>query len=213
MISTSFYTAELWLTCRWLPAFAIIPSFDDSAPESERPSCSARPRYDKKPNRRSAHGTSGSYDQTQRIAKVAQENGCSGILTPSAQSKSRTNLITSDATRVAMGQSQNPMVGEGYSCSASDLRFVQAWKESRPRPKGAEFPKLAESLEDPMLTEIIWLFYGSDSLRIINSPLGALNSGSRRLRFWRKDTIVSLVATREGKRRVWQMLHDASAWM
>jgi filamentous hemagglutinin len=48
----------------------------------------------------SSHGTNGAYTQTQWIAKWAREQGYNGILAPSAQSKSGTNLITFDNTKV-----------------------------------------------------------------------------------------------------------------
>lgn len=112
-----------------------------------------------------------------------------------------------------MEKQRTPAADDDCSCSAVNVRFVQAWQQSRPRPKGVEFPSLVEQLGDPMLAEIIWIFYGRDSFRVINAPLKALGGSNSWWRFWQKDTILSLVSTSEGKRKIWQMLHDASAWM
>jgi len=46
------------------------------------------------------HGVNGAYTQTQRIAEWAREQGYNGILAPSAQSRTGTNLITFDNTKV-----------------------------------------------------------------------------------------------------------------
>ncbi|WP_343239069.1 hemagglutinin repeat-containing protein, partial [Stenotrophomonas sp.] len=48
----------------------------------------------------SSHGANGSYDQTQRIASWAREQGYNAILAPSAQNKTGVNLITFDSTKV-----------------------------------------------------------------------------------------------------------------
>ena len=48
----------------------------------------------------SSHGANGSYNQAQRIAEWAREQGYNGILAPSAQTRSGTNLITFDNTQV-----------------------------------------------------------------------------------------------------------------
>ena len=48
----------------------------------------------------SSHGANGAYTQTQRIAGWAREQGYNAILAPSAQSRSGTNLITFDNTKV-----------------------------------------------------------------------------------------------------------------
>jgi filamentous hemagglutinin len=48
----------------------------------------------------SSHGVNGAYSHTQRIAEWAREQGYNGILAPSAQNKSGTNLITFDNTVV-----------------------------------------------------------------------------------------------------------------
>ncbi len=48
----------------------------------------------------SSHGANGAYNQTQRIAEWAREQGYNGILAPSAQTRSGTNLITFDNTQV-----------------------------------------------------------------------------------------------------------------
>lgn len=48
----------------------------------------------------SSHGANGAYTHTQRIAEWAREQGYNGILAPSAQNKSGTNLITFDNTVV-----------------------------------------------------------------------------------------------------------------
>jgi filamentous hemagglutinin len=49
---------------------------------------------------KSSHGANGAYTQTQKIAEWAREQGYNGILAPSAQNKSGTNLITFDSTVV-----------------------------------------------------------------------------------------------------------------
>lgn len=48
----------------------------------------------------SSHGVNGAYTQTQRIAEWAREQGYNGILAPSAQTRTGTNLITFDNTQV-----------------------------------------------------------------------------------------------------------------
>ena len=48
----------------------------------------------------SSHGANGAYSHTQRISEWAREQGYNGILAPSAQNKSGTNLITFDNTVV-----------------------------------------------------------------------------------------------------------------
>ena len=48
----------------------------------------------------SSHGVNGAYTQTQRIAEWARAQGYNGILAPSAQSRTGTNLITFDTTVV-----------------------------------------------------------------------------------------------------------------
>jgi filamentous hemagglutinin len=48
----------------------------------------------------SSHGANGAYTQTQRIAEWARGQGYNGILAPSAQNQSGTNLITFDNTKI-----------------------------------------------------------------------------------------------------------------
>jgi len=106
-----------------------------------------------------------------------------------------------------------PMNDDGSSILDDNARIVQAWLSTRPRAKGPQFNELAEQLRDPMLAEMIWILYGEDSLRVIDMPLQAINQENPWWRFRKKNTVRSLSETCEGKRRLWQMLHDASAWM
>lgn len=98
--------------------------------------------------------------------------------------------------------------------SCENLRFAEALIRSRPREKNDAFLRLQNDLGDSCMAEVIWVIYGEGSVRLLDAPVKALNSDRRWWNFWSpKNTIRSLIKTREGKKIVWQMLHDASAWL
>lgn len=100
------------------------------------------------------------------------------------------------------------------SLSDVNQNMLDAWRVSRPRRMGDGYSYLLNVLGDPYLSEMIWILYGKDSLRAINHPIKALNDDRMWWMFWReRNTVVSLARSREGKERVWRMLHDASAWL
>jgi len=92
-----------------------------------------------------------------------------------------------------------------------NLSLVESLKRKHPRPKGAIFYSLAKELGDPVIAEMIWLHYGILSFKIIGVCDPYFNSRKRSWwTFWKKkNTIRSLVKTAEGKKLIWQMLHDA----
>jgi hypothetical protein len=93
-------------------------------------------------------------------------------------------------------------------------RFVESVIVSRPCKKTPKYNQLLSALNDQYLAEIIWAFYREKSIDLLDSPLKALNFDHKWWEFWKtKNTIRSLLKTYEGKQRIWQMLHDASAWL
>jgi hypothetical protein len=103
--------------------------------------------------------------------------------------------------------------GDDPSSSSVNLEFLEAWKKSRPRPKTKLFEELLESLSDPALVEAIWIFYGERSLDFIDEPVAYLNKDIHWWQVWRRErTVRTLASTIDGKKRVWMMLHDLSAW-
>jgi len=96
----------------------------------------------------------------------------------------------------------------------ANLDIIEALAEERPRPKGPVFYELVKELGDPAIAEMLWLYYGGASLAIIDSHIPYLNSHRRWWQVWKKkNTIRSLMSTTVGKRWIWQMLHDAGAWL
>jgi len=96
----------------------------------------------------------------------------------------------------------------------ANLDSIESWATERPRPKGPLFYDLVKELGDPAIAEMLWLYYGGASLAIIDSDIPYLNSHRRWWQIWKKkNTIRSLMDTMDGKRWIWQMLHDAGAWM
>lgn len=99
------------------------------------------------------------------------------------------------------------------SLSELNQNVLRAWREHRPRDLKGRYPELVDVLGDPHLSEMIWIMYGEGALSTIVFPLKALNDDRSWWKFWvEKNTIASLARTRDGKARVWQMLHDAGAW-
>lgn len=92
-------------------------------------------------------------------------------------------------------------------------QHVEAMLQSRPRPKTAAFDKLVNELGNPLMAELMWIFWGKASIYYLDGEIPALN---RHLRWWKfgqeKRTIRKLLRTPEGKEEVWQMLNDAGAW-
>lgn len=92
--------------------------------------------------------------------------------------------------------------------------LVTALLESRPRTKTEEFITLEKELGDAYLAEALWCLYGDQATRTLNSPIRALN---RDQKWWQlrksKNTIGNLIKSHDGKRQVWRMIHEASAWL
>jgi len=110
-----------------------------------------------------------------------------------------------------MVYSHGPLDETDPSLSEENLRLFNAVKRAHPRPKGSIFRSLDKELGDPILAEMIWLYYGVLSFEVINIGDACFNPKRRCWwKFWkRKNTIKSLIKTKEGKKMVWQTLHDA----
>lgn len=92
---------------------------------------------------------------------------------------------------------------------------VEAWEKERPHAKTAAFDQLVKELNsDELLARMMWVFWQSSSLGYLDWPKPEFN---HHLRWWKfgqkKNTIRELIKTEEGKAWVWQMLHDAGAWL
>lgn len=92
---------------------------------------------------------------------------------------------------------------------------VQAWAKDRPRAKTEAFDRLLKELNgDTLMAEMMWLYWGKDALKYLDWEKPEFN---QHLRWWKfkqkKNTIRSLISAPGGKQWVWQMLHDAGAWM
>jgi hypothetical protein len=92
--------------------------------------------------------------------------------------------------------------------------MVEAWIKNRPRAKTQVFDQLLHELGSPLLAEIMWVYWGASSPDYLDWPMPALNT---HLRWWKfgqeRRTIRKLIQTPEGRAGVWQMLHDAGAWL
>lgn len=115
-----------------------------------------------------------------------------------------------------MSDSRGGIILEDGDPSLSELNqsMLSAWQSSRPREVSGSYLRLRDSLGDPYLAEMIWILYGEGSLGTIGFPIQALNGDRPWWKWWgERNTILSLSRTREGKARVWRMLHDAGAWL
>lgn len=105
-------------------------------------------------------------------------------------------------------------INNNHSLDNVNIDYVSSLVRSRPRPKNEIFNRLVKDLGDPDISEALWILYGDQSINLIDDPNKYLNPSRSWFNFWKKkNTVRSLVATPEGKRWVWQMLHDASAWL
>lgn len=99
------------------------------------------------------------------------------------------------------------------SSSSVNRRFLDALRDSRPKASiGCDvlFPLLG----DEALSEAIFIIYGGASLKVVEFPFEYFNENRRWWRFGApKNTILTLINSSDGKSRVWQFLHDSSAWM
>jgi len=78
--------------------------------------------------------------------------------------------------------------------------------------KNKIFNILLDVLEDPILAEVIWSYYGDDSIEAIDDAASYFNKTRSWWKFWKKkNTIRLLVKSPNGKRWVWQMFHDLRA--
>lgn len=94
-------------------------------------------------------------------------------------------------------------------------RAARASMADRPRPKTEQFDQLLKELGgDLWMAELMWVYWGKAALGVLDDAMPALNP---HLRWWKfgqkKNTIRSLLNEPDGKQWVWQMLHDAGAWL
>jgi hypothetical protein len=92
--------------------------------------------------------------------------------------------------------------------------MVESCVEFRPRAKTPAFDDLVKELDNPLMAEIMWIYWGKGSSGYLDYEMPALN---RHLRWWKfgqeKRTMRKLLQTPIGKAEVWQMLNDAAAWL
>lgn len=92
--------------------------------------------------------------------------------------------------------------------------FAETLVSTRPRTKTKEFESLAQELDSELMAEVMWAFWGRGALACLDQAPPYLNT---HLRWWKfgqqKRTIRKLIQTPEGRAEVWQMFHDASAWL
>jgi hypothetical protein len=92
--------------------------------------------------------------------------------------------------------------------------WVAAWKTARPRAKTKTFDQLLKEVNDFDMAEIIWIYWGENSLSVIDYVAPAINPNRKWWQFYKsKNTIRSLLKTERGREDIWNMLSDASAWM
>ncbi len=94
-------------------------------------------------------------------------------------------------------------------------QMVEAWVKERPNPKTDAFDELVKELKgDELMAEMMWVYWQAGALSCLDETAPYFN---RHLRWWKfrqeKNTIRKLIQTPEGKAWVWQMLHDAGAWL
>lgn len=89
--------------------------------------------------------------------------------------------------------------------------FADTFRASIQKEKAQDIKKIFDAVNDEDMAVVIWSLWREDSFRILDEPIPALNS--RTIFFRKKNTIRTLIKTKNGKEKVWQMLHDASAWL
>jgi len=105
-------------------------------------------------------------------------------------------------------------ISDDPSLLKENLDTIEALAKDRPREKGPLFYDLVTEIGDPAIAEMLWLYYGGASLVAIDSHIPYLNSHRKWWQIWKKkNTIRSLMKSMDGKRWIWQMLHDAGAWL
>lgn len=91
---------------------------------------------------------------------------------------------------------------------------VEAWMKDRPRAKTEAFDLLVKELDNELMAEMMWLYWGAGAIKGLDGAPPYLN---HHLRWWKfgqeKRTMRKLLKTPQGKAEVWQMLSDAAAWL
>ena len=91
--------------------------------------------------------------------------------------------------------------------------FVEACIASRPRGKTEVFDLLVKELDNELMAEMMWIYWGAAAVNLDSAP----SYFNQHLRWWKFDqekrTFRKLLQTPKGKAEVWQMLNDASAWL
>lgn len=92
-------------------------------------------------------------------------------------------------------------------------KMVETMIACRPRAKTEKFDELVEQLGNPLMAELMWIYWGAGALKALDDEAKALNPHLRWWKFGQKrNTIRSLVREPAGKQWVWQMLNDFGAW-
>ncbi|MEQ1536641.1 MAG: hypothetical protein ABL923_12280 [Burkholderiaceae bacterium] len=93
-------------------------------------------------------------------------------------------------------------------------KMVESCVEFRPRTKTPAFEDLVKEIDNPLMAELMWIYWGVDAIKTLDQAPPYLNS---HLRWWKfgqeKRTMRKLLQTPTGKAEVWQMLNDAAAWV
>lgn len=93
-------------------------------------------------------------------------------------------------------------------------KMVESMAESRPRAKTLAFDDLVKELDNPLMAEIMWVYWGADAIKCLDQAPPSLNS---HLRWWKfgqeKHTMRKLLQSPAGKAEVWHMLNAAGAWI
>lgn len=107
-----------------------------------------------------------------------------------------------------------PLEDGDPSLSVVNQRSLEMRRKGRSQKFTDEYHDLVREIGDPYLAEMIWTIYGEGSMNMVRYPIKALNGHRYWWQLWKpKNTVLSLIKTREGKAWVWQMLHDAGAWL
>lgn len=92
--------------------------------------------------------------------------------------------------------------------------MVSAWKAIRPRDKTSTFHLLLNEVNDSDMAELMWIYWGENSIEALDDPAKALNPHWKWWQFYKpKNTIRVLLKTKQGREDVWKILSDAGAWM
>jgi len=116
---------------------------------------------------------------------------------------------------VDMNGSIDDSDGRVCNCDPSFLRknlsLLEEWREKYPRHKGPIFDEITKALGDPIIAEMIWIYYGIMSFPLIDAHLDCFSQAGRIMGFWkRKKTIRSLIRTNAGKELIWKFLHASA---